>query len=475
MGSRYYRGESIWLKYRNASGDVDRRASGYRRGQESKADALLREIERQVLEESRKTPKPTQASAVAPMAAPQPAHPARSNGTAAPVHVDAPTVKQYGEQWIERRRGHIGSVDDEETRLALHVYPYIGSMALPDVRPRHIRDLICTIKQKTSDSSRNKGQRLAPRTVRHVFMLLGRLFKSAVIDEHIAASPVVIEKGLLPKNVDKDPSWRPTAIYERKELVLLLSHPRIKADRRVFIALKGLAGVRHGEAAGLRWSAYDTSCEPLGKLIVSRSYEKDGTKTKATREVPVHPVLARILTEWKERGWAKRYKRAPRPDDLIVPTRNMKPCTSTNALKRLQRELALCGIRGRRAHDLRRTFVSAAQEDGIPPHIVKIWTHSGNGDVLSMYTTIAWSVQCAELMKLTIELPPVDASTDHGDDDGGDDGGDDEEASRVLDDEASADEPAPLAASPDETISVPTVPRHLGTLPTVPSESPVIS
>jgi hypothetical protein len=53
-----------------------------------------------------------------------------------------------------------------------------------------------------------KGERetkIALRTVRHIFAKLHRLFKSAVIDELIESKPVVVEKGVLPKNVDKDP------------------------------------------------------------------------------------------------------------------------------------------------------------------------------------------------------------------------------------------------------------------------------
>lgn len=76
-----------------------------------------------------------------------------------------------------------------------------------------------------------KREKLAPRTVRSVFALLRLLFRSAVIDEHITTSPVMVEKGVLPKNVDKDPAWRPTAIFEREELIALISHPRIASYR----------------------------------------------------------------------------------------------------------------------------------------------------------------------------------------------------------------------------------------------------
>jgi hypothetical protein len=63
---------------------------------------------------------------------------------------------------------------------------------------------------------------IAPRTVRHTYATAHRMFKSAVIDEVIETNPVVVEKGVLQKNVDKDPSWRATAIFERDEVITLI-------------------------------------------------------------------------------------------------------------------------------------------------------------------------------------------------------------------------------------------------------------
>ncbi len=114
---------------------------------------------------------------------------------------------------------------------------------------------------------------------------------------------MVVEKGVLPKNIDKDPSWRSSAVFNRDEVIALISDRRISLARRVLNALKALAALRHGEAAGLRWSDYHASAEPLGKFVVARSYDYERTKTQITREVPVHPALAQLLTQWKETGW----------------------------------------------------------------------------------------------------------------------------------------------------------------------------
>src|SRR5678816_4798298 len=85
------------------------------------------------------------------------------------------------------------------------------------------------------------------------------MFSAAVIDEVIELNPVTLPPDVLPKNVDKDPAWRATALYQRHELVRIVSDPIIPPDRRVINAIKGLGGCRHGEAAGVRWNNYPVS------------------------------------------------------------------------------------------------------------------------------------------------------------------------------------------------------------------------
>jgi hypothetical protein len=55
------------------------------------------------------------------------------------------------------------------------------------------------------------------------------------------------------------------------------------------------------------------------------------TKTDAVKHVPVHPMLAAMLAEWKLGGWAEMMGRAPGPDDLIVPLPQMPPSAAPSA------------------------------------------------------------------------------------------------------------------------------------------------
>jgi integrase len=67
---------------------------------------------------------------------------------------------------------------------------------------------------------------------------------------------------------------------------------------RVFIALGGRAGLRLGAIAGLRWGDLDTTAASLWRLTSGQTDESRPTKTGKPNRIPVHPVLADMLTSW---------------------------------------------------------------------------------------------------------------------------------------------------------------------------------
>ena len=276
-------------------------------------------------------------------------------------------------------------------------------MQLDAVKPRHVRDLILELRAEG---------KLAPRTIRQVSGLLHTMFKSAAIEEVIDANPVIFERGTLPKKADKDPTWRHRAIYSRDEVEQLISDERLLPDRRMLYALKSLAALRHGEAAGLTWGQYDATAEPLGAIHLGL------TKSGVPRTVPVHPTLAKLLERWKLSGWNAIYGRRPSADDFIVPTRNMSdenPAGTARGANESQRQLVadleLLGLRtkagvkmNRRGHDMRRTFITLARTDGAIDGLLRWVTHGPTSDMIDVYTSPPWPALCAEIGKLKVAL-----------------------------------------------------------------------
>lgn len=371
MGKVFARGVVLHIEYADEMGKRLRKSSGFKIGQEKHAEKLLSEVE--ALVEKRRlsnAPKSTKRQ--------------------------AETLASFAGKWIESRKGRVKSASGEETRLRLHVLPTLGAMALVEIKPRHIRDLIVDLRA---------ADVLAPRTIRHVYGVLSNLLKYAVFEEVLDHSPCVLPKGILPPKVDKDPEWRAGAIYTRKEIIVLVSDKRIPVDRHIVYAIKGMAGLRHGEVAGLKWSNFKSTEEPLGQIVVARSYDNERTKTGVTRLVPVHPALASLLAEWKLSGWERLYGREPKSDDLIVPTRNLTMRDKKDAHEALKLDLDKLGFRQRRGHDFRRSFVTIAQVDGARRDILKDISHGASGDIVSMYTSFPWPTLCAEIAKMQFTLP----------------------------------------------------------------------
>jgi integrase len=253
---------------------------------------------------------------------------------------------------------------------------------------------------------------MAPRTVRHVYGVLHAMFREAVADELIPTNPCVVSPHELPRAVDKDPTWRSGAVFQRSELEQLLTDERLPADRRVLYALLGLAGLRFGEAAALRWRAYEATTEPLGRLLVATSWsssrmEEKSTKAEQPREVPVHPALRELLARWRAERWPQMFGRAPAPDDLLIPSRRGRHRSRHHSLVKFHEDLQQLALRRRRQHDLRRTFVSLARADGARADVLLGVTHGTNRDnLIDLYTTLPWASVCAEVAKLNVRMKP---------------------------------------------------------------------
>lgn len=270
------------------------------------------------------------------------------------------------------------------------------------------------------------------------------MFKKAISHELLSTNPCCLDRDELPRNEDKDSAWRGTAIYSRAEIEQIISDPRIPWNRRFFYALVFLAGgARFGEAASLIWGDYDATAECLGRITISRSYSTrarkvKGVKTGMARRVPVHPLLASILEEWRKSGWRDLMGRPPTEADLVIPSREGGHRSANHMLKKFHEDLARLGLRRRRQHDLRRAFISLAIADGARGEVLSWITHGPpRARAFDLYKTIPWETLCEEVKKLRISIVPAPAEPTVGD----------ETRQPIPPDELQA-APAPTAASP---------------------------
>jgi integrase len=291
------------------------------------------------------------------------------------------TVRRYAASWIQKRREADLDWKNDQGRLKHHVLPIIGDLVLANVRAPHIVDLF----HKMRFTSERK---LAQRSIYNIYSVVSALFRDAALEGLIDASPCILTDAQLGPLLDADPEWRAGSVFTREEAETLSADPRIPVDRQLVYAFGVLAGLRPGEAAALRWRHWDPSVEPLGKLVVTASYNTrknriKGTKTDVVRHVPVHPTLAAMLAEWRLSGWGEMMGRDPKPDDLIVPlppiaaaarrSRKGEAFRSTDySYKRwAEEDLPMLGWRYREPYATKSTFITLACKDGANPDVIE--------------------------------------------------------------------------------------------------------
>lgn len=324
-----------------------------------------------------------------------------------------PTVATWLPKWLAARKAHVRTWRNDEQVMRLHVVPTVGHLRLDEVRPKHLVDLVRGWRSRTGDNA------MAPKSIYNAYSTLSAFFRDATLEDLIGTSPCVLTKHQLGPKKDSDPEWRASAQFTRAELEALISDERVPMDRRVYYALQGLAGMRTGEVSGLLWrnTMIPVPEYPgtLDMILVAFSYGRPFPKGDVPRPVPVHPALAAILAEWKLTGWQRTYGRAPTPDDLVVPLPPDAPSKKGRwrskdwVLKRFSGskyvtgDLEALGLRHRRGHDLRRSFISLARSAGARTEILRRATHKPPREVIEGYTTFEWPIVCAEVAKLPVQ------------------------------------------------------------------------
>jgi integrase len=336
------------------------------------------------------------------------------------------TLGAYLDDWIAgRRRAGVRGVRDEQRAIDDHVRPLLGHLALADVTRTQVVELVMGLQEKVSERT---GAPYSARYVLGIYNTLRLAYGDAVDNRIVIGTPCTLrtKRGELPPKRDKDPTWRQRAVYSQTEIEQLLFSPEIPDDRRMLYSLQALAGLRGNEAIGRRWRDYDATARPLGRLTVAT--QADGahgdreTKTGDVRHVPIVPLLAGMLADWRQRGFPMLFGRAPTDDDPIVPSRNDLAGASSfrsgsNAYERLVEDLERAGLRRvpSARHSMRATFLTLLEESGANMAIARAATHrAAPGDAMAGYlrsaSTTRWARLCDEVAKLPVRRSHPSAS-----------------------------------------------------------------
>lgn len=222
------------------------------------------------------------------------------------------TVARYAETWLARHI-HVNPRTIELYRQELgYALEYLGNMRVRDVRAPHIKDLITALARRKMNGGRGLKRTMASRTQGKVLMRLRTLFKEAVSDQIIYASPmdgIRRQKGSAPETVGQALDFEQAARFrELGEELHALGLCRLWPA--LFTALS--IGLRRGEVMGLRWDCVDFD---RGVIRIRRQLVqgKDGMKlenelkTKASRrDIYMPDSLRSALLAHQERQLVER-------------------------------------------------------------------------------------------------------------------------------------------------------------------------
>jgi integrase len=317
------------------------------------------------------------------------------------------TVERFfDETWLPlRQKIRPWQWKSDRAAMRTHFLPSFGSRPIADLATDEgevaLLDWLIGLREHPSQRD---GTPLAPRTVRNVASCIRMFFADAAERKVVRRNPTIAWDAdrHLPPIEDKERGWRARAGFTLEQVVTFTIDARIPEDRRVLYAIRFLGGPRPGEAANARWRNLDRTKRPLWRLTLESSFNspmrrEKGTKTGAELNIPVHPVLQRMLEAWEASGWEDFMGRPPKPDDLIVPRADGKQRLVSTSYKQFLADLAAVGIDAQRQYESRATFRNLALAAGVPKYQVDLITHPKPTQGPDFYNRLdmLWSGLCS--------------------------------------------------------------------------------
>lgn len=264
------------------------------------------------------------------------------------------SLGRYGERWLASCQHR--SVEDDRQRWRRFIASRpIAEMGLDQIKPGHVKRLIESVSRTrkqvptkgTLHAHRTTNETVSGQTVRHVYGLLKRCLREAIVDGHISVNPCNGYR--LPHNVEKARTARPADFLSKDEIEQVLSSSLPLRSRLIYeVAI--FTGLRAGELWGLRWQDIELD-GPRPACRACHSFEGP-TKNRKVRTFLLLPRARAALLRWRS------LSRATAPGDLVFPGRGGRMHAEGYDAGWSQHKLELGLRRQLTFHALRHTFAS---------------------------------------------------------------------------------------------------------------------
>jgi len=190
--------------------------------------------------------------------------------------------RDVAEAWRAGRIHRPSTVDQVDSHLRNHILPALGDRPISAIRPSEVQGWV-----------RDRSEVLAPTTLKVVYRLLGSIFKTAVTDRLIPASPCV---GIRLPRIEK-----PRVVPLPTDAVEALINAMPERYRALVVLAAG-TGLRQGEVFGLTADHVDflrrqlTVEQQLITLPGQPQYLGPPKTTASRRTVPLPDVVLEALS-----------------------------------------------------------------------------------------------------------------------------------------------------------------------------------
>lgn len=277
-----------------------------------------------------------------------------------------PTFKRYVESLLQEMRITNAPGTIENYNMVLRrAGAVFNDYKLEDITPAMVRAYI--MEYQANGKNEKTGKPVAYRTVEKHYVVLHRIFQSAVENEILSVSPMQNMKRPKPR---KDEVKKAAVVYTEEQVQYIyqcLNKEPLKWKALVMFAID--SGCRRGEIVGLKWSEIDFKS---GKVNICRNAQYTngiGTyistpKNRKNRVIYLNrPVLA-VLAEWKKQQALLHFGQGIPLSGFCFTQDNgemMNPQSPTSYLIQFGKKYNLPGIH---PHALRHTMATLSIANG---------------------------------------------------------------------------------------------------------------
>lgn len=255
---------------------------------------------------------------------------------------DRTLVGEWAKKWLEtyKSKKRASTVRMYRNAYNLHIMEHIGGMALRDVRPVHIQEIMSAASE-LSESEQKK-----------ILITARQIFRTAM-ENHLIAYDPTIGAGITPHNAPEKKKH-----LSREDAKAFLEAVEALGDTRALLlcSFMLLCGLRREEALGLQWGDIKGGSLTVARAITfigNRPDDNQELKSKAARRtIPIPLQLQKTLAA------------APRTGLYIITTADGRPMTLI-AFRRLWGKIQKAYPEHVTPHMLRHTYCTMLALAGV--------------------------------------------------------------------------------------------------------------